>query len=264
MSESCCVLTRGEFFISDITNECGGLSELNCSNISLPFNKVGNVSSAQVGIESTVIGKENKYNPMKDICSRVNVSGVELTITFECASALNLYRALAANQDEDSDGTGIRDFCIANLGTGDFFPFNHPGVDQDLLHVYLRDSSGGLVKELILDDDFKFTRSGIEILKDVDIGSALTLRLYYGFNTEGYNIFKFLTKLGGYKKVFFKGTNYAGEGDTQFDCEFHRVLFAPISKFDLITKDEFLTITLNGAVELDKSKGEWFKITKQE
>lgn len=229
-----------------------------------PFKKVGNVSSAQVGIESTIIGKENKFNPMKDVCSRINVSGVELTITFECASASNLYRALFSETMEDSDGPGIKDFCISELGPCDFFPFNHPGVDPDSLHIYLRDNEGDVVKELVLDVDFSFSKSGIEILQEIDLEGASSLRLSYNYDTVGYHIFKFLSKFMGYKRVFFKGVNYADSEDAQFDCEFHKVLFTPINTFDLISRDEFFTITLNGSVELDNSKGEWFKITKQE
>ena len=195
--DHCCVLTRGEFFISDWAGDCnGGLNELLCENQDKTFKKVGNVSSAQVGIESTIIGKENKYNPMTDICSRVNVSGVELTITFECASASNLYRALFANKDEVTDGPGIRNFCIDSLSECDFFPFTHPGVDDESLEVVLVDNNNETVKTLVLDEDYSVSKSGIEILREIDIEDAVTLKLLYDYDTEGYHIFKFLSKTG--------------------------------------------------------------------
>lgn len=263
--DHCCVLTRGEFYISDYKGGCSdGLSEILCENLANTFKKVGNVSSAQVGIETTIIGKENKFNPMKDACSRVNISGVELTITFECASASNLYRALFSEKSEDVDGPGLKDFCIDSLDECDFFPFAHPGVDPESLEVVLRNNDNEIVKTLVLDEDYSVTKSGIDILREIDIEDAVTLRLMYNYNTEGYHIFKFLSKFMGYKSIYFKGTNFAGGEQGQFDCEFHKVLFTPINTFDLITKDEFFTITLNGSVELDKSKEEWFKIIKQE
>lgn len=261
----CCVLVRGEFFISDWGSEClGGIPDIICESMPSAFKKVGNVSSANIQVSSSVLGRENKFNPMEDACSRIAIEGVQLDITFSCASSSNLYRALFSSIKEVATGTDIKDFCISSLGECDFFPFNKPGSTNIGLGVYLRDSLGDLVKELIEDTDFKYSKSGIEILIDIDIEDATILRLEYDYDTEGFHEIDLLSQYMGYKTIYFRGTNYNDELGKSFDMEIHKVLFKPIDQFDVITKDDFLTITLSGTVEKCKSKDTWFKITKEE
>lgn len=261
----CCVLVRGEFFISDWGSEClGGLPDIVCDTMPSSFKKVGNVSSAVLQVTSSIIGKENKYNPMDDACSRVAIEGVQLDITFSCASSFNLYRALFSSEKEIETGTDIKDFCISSLGEGDFFPFNKPGSTEVGLGVYLRDSLGDLVKTLVVDVDFRYSKSGIEIISEIDIDDATILRLEYDYDTEGFHDIEFLTQRPGYKTIFFRGTNYNDETGKTFDMEIHKVLFKPIDQLDVITRDEFLTISLSGTVEKCKSKDTWFRIIKEE
>ena len=75
----------------------------------------------------------------------------------------------------------------------------------------------------------------------------------------------FGSKKIGYKTLFFKGTNYASsEGDKILDVIIYKVLLNPISQFDIITKDDFFTINLNGVVEKDGSSSKHFSMIKEE
>lgn len=260
---SCCVLTRGEFFIGDWEGSCiGGLSEILCNGTPRPLKKVGNVTTCLVQIDSRVLGKENQFNPLSKTCSRVQVAGVDISITMTCASRSNLYRALYGEKPPADSGTHIKDFCFETLESCDFFPFEKQQALESNLHVYLRDALGNVVSELVRDVDFSFSTSGIELLQDLDPDNASILRLSYEYNNADFYEIDFLKKYIGYKKLHFKGTNYAEAEGGMFDAIFNKVLFAPINQFDLITSDGFFTITLTGSVE--KDDGSWFKLIKQE
>lgn len=261
----CCVLTRGEFFITDWKSDClDGIPGINCDGLTGAFSKVGNVSSALVNISSSVIGKENKFNPMTDVCSRVMIEGVTLDITFSCASSSNLYRALYAAKEIDFPNTVTKDFCIDELKECLFYPFPKKGVNEQSLVVTILETDGDVVKTLIVDEDYSISKSGIELLRDIDKETGSVLRISYTYDPSGYHEFDFRTQFMGYKSVYFKGVNFNDESQDLFDCVFHKVLFTPMNQFDLISRDEFFTITLSGSVELDKAQNSWFKITKQE
>lgn len=261
--EHCCVLSRGEFFISDWNSDCvGGLSEIICGSQPSPYIKVGNVSTAAVNISSQVLGKENKFNKLDEICSRVMIEGIDLSIEFNCASSYNLYQALFAEKKEPDSGTHTKDFCFSSLDEGMFFSFDKLGPQQTGLQVMLRDPIGNLVKMLVEGVDYVYSISGITLLQDIDPEDASTLRLYYNYDTNGFHEFDFLSKFIGYKSIYFKGANYNTDDHTQFDCEFHKVLFTPINSFDLISRDGFFTLALTASVE--KQGDSWFRLIKQE
>ena len=255
----CCVFTRGEFYIRDAA-PCGSLPALVCEGQG-PFKKIGNVSSAIVDISGTVLGKENEFNPA-DPESRIEIQGVNLSITMNCASSKNLLQALYGATEESDSGSHILDFCFTSLSSDDFFPFEFKGVDQETVVVYLR-NSGGVVSTLVLGTDYLVNSSGVQIISDsIDPLDSTTIRLAYSYDTASFNGIEFQSLFPKYKEIYFKGTNYGDDELSMFDAKFYRVLFAPLNTFDLITRDEFFTISLVGSVEKHQSK--WFKITKQE
>ena len=256
----CCVFTRGEFYMRDAA-PCGGVSELFCSGQG-PFKKVGNVSSAIVEIQGSVIGKENEFHPA-DPESRVEILGVNMSITMSCASKKNLLQALYAQSEELDSGSRVTDFCFTDsISSDDFFPFEFKGVDPETVTVYLRNTLGA-VKTLTVNVDYLVNSSGVQIINDsIDVEDANIVRLAYSYDTENFSGIEFQTLFPKYKEIYFKGTNYGDGEEALFDAKFYRVLFAPVNQFDLITRDEFLTISLVGSVE--KFDGKWFKLTKQE
>lgn len=260
----CCVFTRGEFFISDWQSSCvGGLSEIICESVPKPYRKVGNVSSCSVNITAEILGKENKFNPLDETCARTMINGVQMTISFSCASIKNLYQAMYAEKLEDDSGRHVKDFCFETLEECMLFTFDFQKASEDDLVVTLHDAEGNLESTLVVDVDYKYTQSGIEILRDdIVIGDAVTLRIAYDYDTAGFYSVDFKTKYQGYKSIYFRGTNYGGDEAAVFDAVFHKVIFPPISDFDLITQDDFLTLTLSGSVEEDN--GSWYKLIKQE
>lgn len=262
----CCVLTRGEFYISDFCSgeeACadGGLSDISCGTQNV-FRKLGNVSSCVVETQAEVLGRENKFNPVGASCPRIAITGVNLTLSLNCASRENLYRALFASGDQTEAGSNRQEFAIDELVECDFFPYSKQKPEEESVIVTLIDPMGILVKTLVLDTDYRLSKSGVEIINDVDIINSSKLVLEYDFDPLGYYVAQFLSKFQGYKTIFFKGTNYADSTEGIFDATFHKVLFAPVSQFDLITQNDFLTLTLTGTVE--PKNGKWYEIIKQE
>lgn len=252
----CCVFTRGEFYMRDAA-PCG-VPSLFCDGVG-PFKKIGNVASSIVEIQGSVIGKENEFNPASPD-SRVEILGVNMSITMNCASSENLIKALYGDDSGAEDGSHVLDFCFSTLSSDDFFPFEFKGVDS--VTVYLRTPTIA-IKTLTRGVDYEVNSSGVHIINDsISYDGANILRLAYSYNTNGFSSIQFQSKFPKYKEIYFKGTNYGDGSSDLFDAVFYRVLFAPINQFDLITRDEFLTINLVGSVE--KHENKWFKITKQE
>lgn len=262
----CCVLSRGEFFIADWASDCvGGLAEILCESTTSGFRKVGNVSTAAVSISSQSMGTQNKFIKQAEDCARVAIEGVSIDITLECASAKNLYLALFGEKKEDDSGTHTKDFCVdEDLSGCNFFPFDKVGAVDTDLQVLLISANGDLVATLEIDVDFTFSQSGIQILEDYPILNGTSLRLIYTYDTTGFNEIDFLSRSIGPKALYFKGSNFNNDARNQFDFEFYKVVFTPISQFDLISRDSFFSISLSGRVEKDYSRDSWFRLIKQE
>lgn len=259
----CCVFTRGEFFIRDAATMCGGgLGSLLCEGVG-PFKKIGNIDTAIVEIEGSIIGKENEFNPA-DPASRTEILGVTLSLNVRCASVDNLRRALYGEEHEALSGHYVEDFCFSgDLSSDSFFPFKYKGVNLDALTVYARKVSGAEAMALVSGVDYLASSSGVKIINDnIETGDRDIIRLSYDYDEKDFYTISFGQKQQKYKEIYFKGTNYGEENPALFDATFYRVLFAPQSQFDLITRDDFFQVSLTGTVE--KLDGEWFKLIKQE
>lgn len=257
----CCVFSRGEFYIrkSPSSEE---LCEILCVDNSYPYKKLGNISSATIELESSVFGRENEFlKGMPD--SRIEFVGADITITLNCVSKENLYRAFHSSVPEDDVGSFVDDFCIDSISECDFFKFSKYKMLPGSLTVYLRDATGEVVEILIPGVDYKLVGTGIEIIRDdIDTSEVSTLRLSYAYNSAGFHTVDLLSKIQGFRSLYFKGTNYDGGSEATFDVDIPRVLFAPTNQMELISNGDFMTITLTGRIE--KSDDSWFKITKQE
>lgn len=261
----CCVLTRGDFLISDWNGGCScELSEIFCGHKPYSaFHNVGNTSSAIVSIAAQIIGKENRFNPLDDTCARTMVEGVELTVTLNCASKENLLRALYSSKSTGSAGSKNDEFTIDSLSECDIFPITKHIADPESVVVSLRDPRGNNVYTLVYDVDYIFSKGTVQILRDdIDLLNAVMIRVAYNYNPVSIHEFEFLSAFQGYKSIIFKGVNYDSNEEALFDAIFPKVLFAPVSDFDLITKDGFLTLTIVGSVERDGDR--FFRIIKQE
>lgn len=256
----CCVFTRGELFIRDVVTNCNdSIPDIICSK-PYPFIKLGNISSAMVEIQASVIGKENEFNPVSPD-SRVEILGVNMMLSLNCISKKNLARALFSSIEESESASHVQEYCIDSLDSCMFFAFNKKGVSS--VEVFLKDNSDNVIGSLVQDTDFVFNSSGIQIIRDdIDLLGATTLRIQYDYDNTNYIDFEFNNSSQKYKELYFKGTNYGDSSESLFDANFYRVIFSSLNQFDLITRDEFFTINLAGSVE--KLDGKWFKVTKQE
>lgn len=260
----CCSFLRGEVFIADEDGVCdSGLPEITCEGFPSPYRKLGNVLSLNINMATTTIGRENKYNHAGSLCPRTSIQGVTLDMTIGCTSYNNMVQALFSTKDEAEDSTKIDQFCISSLSECDFFPFSKMQADVESLSVFLKDEEGDVVKTLDIDVDYVFSRSGIKIINpSIDLEGGVTLNLSYDYDSQGFLELDFGSEKKGYKSLFFKGTNYAENGDALFDVRIHRVLFKPMGVLPLISSGEILNITLQGVLE--KVDGSYFKVIKQE
>ena len=265
MDKDCCVFTRGDFYISDYTSGCSNGVQ-NCAADGKPLKKLGNVSSCVVTIESVNTGRENKFNPTCDDCPKIAITNMPISLSINCASSDNFLRALYAEKKVDESGEQVDTHCVSELSVNDFFRFSKYLASKDFVSVELIDEDDIVIKTLIEDIDYKYHKSGIEIISNtITIDDADRLRVSYDYNTENYFQMDFGSKKIGYKSLFFKGTNYASaEGDKILDVILYKVLLNPISQFDIITKDDFFTINLSGVVEKDRSSGKHFSMIKEE
>ena len=262
----CCVFTRGEFFIRDaIVNNCADENPYSeCENqlfkkFGKPYRKLGNISSGLVEIDAQIIGKENQFN-LADPESRNLVAGVNLSLSLNCAGDKNLILSLLGEDSVSVAGIGSQEYCIA-LGSDLFIPFEHKGVDKDTLVVGLyKDNT--LVVPFVEGVDYLFSPSGVQFIRDdIDPLDTNFLKLSYSYDDAPFRVYDFNAVPPKYKEVYFKGINFSADVEGEiFDGHFYRVLFAPISQIDLITRDEFLTLNLIGTVE--KFDGRWFNITR--
>lgn len=253
----CCVFTRGEFYIRDAPSICAGPS-LVCDAVS-GFRKMGNVSSGLIEIEGTVVGRENKFNPAMPE-SRLEVLGVNLSLSVTCASKENLIRALAGSNQVTDSGHHVEDFCFDSLDDCMFYPFSHKGASN--IVVSLRKDMEE-VKILSEASDYLVSSSGIKIINNnIDTGTGNVIRLSYDYNDEDFYSVELMSKAPNYKELYFKGLNYGDDSLKLFDAQFYRVLFSPINQLDLITSNDFLTLNLVGTVE--NTSGKWFEIKRQE
>lgn len=260
MERECCVFLRGEMFMSDFDGSCDS-SDFVCGSNQRPYKKLGNTISCNLQIESQILGTENKHLKSDSTCPRSIISGIAITLVLACISKENLLKALYSIKAPIDSGNTTDSFCIESLDEGDFYPFRKKKALEETVEVKLT-KVGGEVAVLVLGTDYRISKSGVELLQDVDILDATEIEISYAFQTEGFNVFDFASKKIGYKSLYFKGTNYGEDELTLFDADIPKVLFRPLSGLDLINSGEFFTITLEGVVE--KSGSTWFKLTKQE
>lgn len=262
MDINCCTFTRGEFFIRDAKEICApGEDYLVCDPSPWPFKKIGNVSSGLIEVLGSVVGRENEFN-IADPEARVEILGVNISMSINCTDRKNLIHALLADKLDDETSSRVQEFCFESLDEGDFFEFDFKGVDPASVSVYLR-GSGSLDQNLEVNTDYLVNSSGIQIINpDLATQNFDHLRITYDYDTQGYYSMSFGSAIPKYKEIYFKGINVGEGNEDLFDASFYRVLFSPLGQFDLITRDEFLTINLQGSVE--KRNGHWFRLVKQE
>lgn len=256
MSNACCVFTRGEFFIRDAVSDCADGVLVSC--MGEPFRKLGNISSGLIEIDAEIIGRENQFN-WADPASRNMILGVNISLSLNCASDKNIVLSLLGKETLPVSGVFAQQYC-PNLSSEMFIPFTKKGVDRDTLVVSLKNDLD-VIKTLVEGVDYLVSNSGVQFISDsIDIEDSNILDVYYSYEEDGYSSTEFNDQAPVYKEIYFKGTNLGEGSESMFDALFYRVLFAPITQMDLITRDEFLTLNLSGKVE--RKDGHWFNITK--
>lgn len=256
MSQTCCVFTRGEFFIRDAISDCADGVLVSC--MGEPFRKLGNISSGLIEIDAEIIGRENEFN-WAEPASRNMILGVNISLSLNCASDKNLILSLLSKESTPVSGIFAQQYC-PNLSSEMFVPFDKKGVDRETLVVTLKKDLD-TVSTLSEGTDYLVSNSGIQFISDeIDIQDANLLDIFYSYSDDGYSSTEFNEQAPSYKEIYFKGTNFGDGVESLFDALFYRVLFSPVSQMDLITREEFLTLNLSGKVE--KKDGRWFNITK--
>lgn len=272
---NCCTFLRGELLIGDSLSACAANNSLVCAN-ETPLKKMGNIESASISITSQILGTENRFHKNKP-CSRMAIQSAELSLTVRCTSLENMNLALYSKNHEGDFLVGYtQDFLVCDesvLRKCNFFLFHKNGVNLSTVIVTVYDEDDNLL-ETVNASNYDLTPHGIELLNDLNIVGARTLRIQYSYDDRqeinpSLNEFDFLSEFKGHKYLYFKGTNYADgvENEDPFGVEIYRVLFNPISQIDLISQGSYFVINLVGRIEKDFAKadngfGGYYKIRR--
>lgn len=273
----CCTFLRGELFIGDSSSVCDATSGLVCGK-DQPLKKIGNVEGATISISSQILGTENKFHYQTNKpCARVSIQSVDISIAISCTKKDNMNLGFLSKDYVGDFLVGYtQDFTIcdeSSLDECNLFVFKKNGVDLSSVVAAVYDSESELLYTLVLGTDYSVTSHGIELLRDVVIAEAQYLRITYNYDDRpefrSVQEFDFLSEFKGHKFLYFKGTNYgdAEEEEDPFGVEIYRVLFNPVSQFDLISQGNYFLINLVGRIERDHSKadedlGGYFKIRR--
>lgn len=257
----CCVLSRGELYIADA--ESCDMGDLFCDTVGSGMRKLGNVLSCRIENIVEIIGTENEFIKTDDICNRISVMSSSIFLSLGCASKENFLLALGDEAVQSESNPKTDKFCVSEFKKCTFFPFSKKGalLTSEDIEVDVLDVDGQVLETLVYDEDFKASKSGIELLKDLEITGGFELKVRYDYNSAEFTEINFAKVLQGHKSLYFKGVNYSN-GEGLFDAEFKRVLFKPSAGFDLISQGDFFTLELDGIVE--KKDNEFYKIIKQE
>lgn len=272
---NCCTFLRGELFIGDSLAPCAANNGLVCAT-DAPLKKMGNVESATISVSSQILGMENRFHYQNNKpCARVAIQSVDIAMTIKCTKTENMNLGLFSKNHVGDWTVGFRqDFTICDntvLRQCNFFLFKKSGVVTGSVLVRVYDEDDNLLETLAVDLDYSISHHGIELLRDLNIADAQSLRITYNYDNRsemGVEEFDFLTEFQGHKFIYFKGTNFAeGEDDEPFGVEIYRVLFNPISQIDLISQGDYFVINLVGRIELDFEKadqglGGYYKIRR--
>lgn len=272
---NCCTFLRGELFIGDSLSSCGSSGGLVCGS-EQPLKKMGNIEGATISVSSQIIGTENRFHYENNKpCARVSIQGVDISLTILCTKKDNMNLGfLSKNHVGDFLNGYTQENIICDdsvLKACNLFVFKKSGVDLSSVVASIYDENSILLYTLILDTDYTISDHGVELLEDIAIPDAQYFRLIYNYDnrseTQSVEEFDFLSEFKGHKFLYFKGTNFAEEEKDPFGVEIYRVLFNPISQFDLISQGNYFVINLVGRIERDYNKvdqglGGYFKIKR--
>lgn len=273
----CCTFLRGELYIGDSLSNCSATSSLICAT-EKPLKKMGNIEGATISISSQILGTENQFHYQNNKpCTRVSVQSVDLSLTLLCTKKDNMNLGFLSKDHVGDFMVGFtQEFTVCDptiMRECNFFMFTKSGVVLSSVSVNVYDEDSELIEPLTLGLDYSITTHGIELIRDINIEDARFIRIVYNYDdrsdTQPIDEFDFLSEFNGHKFLYFKGTNY-GDLDNQedpFGVEIYRVLFNPISQFDLISQGNYFVINLVGRIERDYTKvdedlGGYFKIRR--
>lgn len=257
----CCVLSRGELYLAD--SESCELGDLFCDTVGSGMRKLGNVLSCRIENLVEIVGLENEFLKTDDVCNRISIISSRMFLSLGCASKENLLLSLGDEKVDSESNPKTDKFCVTEFKKCTFFPFSSKGVllGEENIEVDILDVNGESLETLVYGEDYEASKSGIQLLKDLEIDGGVELSVRYDYNNAEFTEMSFAKVLQGHKSLYFKGVNYSN-GEGLFDAEFKRVLFKPINGFDLINQGDFFTLELEGIVE--KKDNEFYKIIKQE
>lgn len=256
----CCLFLRGDLFIAESPLECskGVDDSFGCTEKTLTYRKLGNSSTCEVMINSEIYGKENPFNKVNPK-ARMNIMGMNLNITMDCVTKENLALAFMATEKKKTSDE-VKDlvcFCRC-IEKGDTIILSETPVVDDM-EVSIKDAFGNILQYLVNGIDYRIEDKKLIIIDAESFNeNAITIQVVYRYELETTYELDSLMMNPSYKDVMFVGENVA-DGE-KVSVRFFRVLFQPISQFDLISKGSFLNLPLNGVVE--ESKYGWFKFEK--
>lgn len=232
----CCGLYRGTFYLKDLSSPNSALLS------------VGN-AEANITQEMTEITTPNYQSLGGSACKVEYPESVNLELTLHCTSPENLAMAFLG-QSAQLSGAAVTNELHAVNAVEELIPFNF--VPNKSIPFVVTDITG--VTTYDLDDDYTVTNSGIKITLGSAIpviGGNIKVSYTYGAN------WKIDAQTVSQKEFFvvLDGVNVGESGEKAVVLKAWKVKFAPAESFALISGSDFASISLNGEILRDETKG---------
>lgn len=234
---SYCYYLRGEFFIRNSPFECPPIKEV-CNPKIGTYRKIGNTSSCQLTINSQIIGNENQFHRVSPK-NRLAVTGVNLNLQIECSNKENLLMAFNGDKREINNESYSEKIQYCGKDSISFLTM----PPQNLVLIAL-DTYGDEIYTLIEDIDYLLDGSKVTFLNVPEETRTIWATYESDQEVNSFDLKNFNSK---YHEIFFNGHNI--EDKRKVELKIWRVIFAPITDSDFISKDNFFTLPLQGIVE---------------
>lgn len=237
----CCGMYRGEIFLRDLSNPNAGLMPIGNATATLnqSMNHIGTPDYTSLGGEA---------------CSIDLIDSITLNLEVHCTKPENLAKAFLGESVQLTNGHASESYDVHE--EGELIAFNKLPI---LNTITVKKNNADLTQGI----DYEAVGSGIKILTQDHIGEEIDIEYDYGNNW----IIDAHTLTQKSYELVLNGRNVASDKGEAYRVRIWKVKFSPTDSFDLISKDNFAQVNLNGQLSKDDTKigtSKWFQVEMQQ
>lgn len=239
----CCNFLRGKIFVAK-RKPNAAYHDVKA----LPLKWVGNVSALNISQETETISIPDYSKFSGDACKLIRPTTKTLTLTMACFKAANLAMAFQGEgsfENVPAAGTVVDEIHTVT-GDDDRIEFDYIPNGQD---ITVTDGATPTPVPYVLNDDYRITPFGIEIVEGGGISDGDVIHVGYDYDIQ--TIIEAFTKGSEDYYVVVEAINY-GDGNRPVKIEMYNINFGPAASMDLFG-DEFATFEITGEVKVDET-----------